>query len=151
MYQMLVGKPPFEGSTAVVLMHCHLNEPPPRPSAKVAEIPKELDELVVKLDGQVAHRPSLGCGRRRAIAQRAATGTSRGNPFPWSGPKPALPGPILPGPAWVSLPHVAARRAASPERSSASVLGSRPRIKTASCWARISSVARPWKRSVFSP
>ncbi len=48
-YQMLVGKPPFEGSTAVVLMHCHLNEPPPRPSAKVEEIPKALDELVVKL------------------------------------------------------------------------------------------------------
>ena len=46
---MLVGKPPFEGSTPVVLMHCHLNEPPPRPSAKVQEIPKALDELVVTL------------------------------------------------------------------------------------------------------
>jgi serine/threonine-protein kinase len=49
MYQMLVGKPPFEGTTPVVLMHCHLNEPPPRPSAKLAEIPKQLDELVVNL------------------------------------------------------------------------------------------------------
>ena len=27
LYQMLVGKPPFEGTTPVVLMHCHLNEP----------------------------------------------------------------------------------------------------------------------------
>jgi predicted Ser/Thr protein kinase len=49
LYQMLAGKPPFEGSTPVVLMHCHLNEPPPRPSAKVEEIPKALDELVVTL------------------------------------------------------------------------------------------------------
>ena len=47
LYQMLVGKAPFEGNTPVVLMHCHLNEPPPRPSAKVAEIPKKLDELIV--------------------------------------------------------------------------------------------------------
>jgi serine/threonine-protein kinase len=48
-YQMLAGKPPFEGGTPVVLMHYHLNEPPPRPSAKVAEIPRALDDLVVTL------------------------------------------------------------------------------------------------------
>jgi serine/threonine-protein kinase len=49
LYQMLTGKPPFEGGTPVVLMHYHLNEPPPRPSAKVAEIPRALDDLVVAL------------------------------------------------------------------------------------------------------
>ncbi len=48
-YQMLTGRPPFEGSSPVVLMHCHMNEPVPRASAKVAEIPKALDDLVVKL------------------------------------------------------------------------------------------------------
>jgi serine/threonine-protein kinase len=58
LYQMLTGKPPFEGSTPVVLMHCHLNEPPPRPSAKVEEIPKALDELVVTLMAKApADRP----------------------------------------------------------------------------------------------
>jgi len=57
-YQMLVGKPPFEGSTPVVLMHNHLNEPPPRPSAKIHEIPKALDELIVTLMAKVpADRP----------------------------------------------------------------------------------------------
>ncbi len=49
LYQMLVGKPPFEGRTPVVLMHCHLNEPPPRPSAKLVDIPRKLDDLVVSL------------------------------------------------------------------------------------------------------
>jgi len=49
LYQMLVGKPAFEGSSPVVLMHCHLNEPPPRPSSKITEIPKALDELILSL------------------------------------------------------------------------------------------------------
>jgi serine/threonine-protein kinase len=48
-YQMLTGSPPFTGSTAVVLMHAHMNEPPKRPSLKVEEIPKALDDLVVHL------------------------------------------------------------------------------------------------------
>src|SRR5262249_4035241 len=49
LYQMLVGRAPYEGSSPVVLMHCHLNEPAPRPSAKVQEIPRALDDLVVAL------------------------------------------------------------------------------------------------------
>lgn len=49
MYQMLTGKTPFDGASAVVLMHCHINEAPPRPGDKVAELPKELNDLVVKL------------------------------------------------------------------------------------------------------
>jgi serine/threonine-protein kinase len=48
-YQMLTGQPAFEGTSAVVLMHCHLNEVPPRPSSKVPEIPVALDDLIVKL------------------------------------------------------------------------------------------------------
>jgi serine/threonine-protein kinase len=54
-YQMLTGRLPFEGSSAVVLMHGHLNEPAPRPSSKVTEIPKELDTLVFQL---MAKNPS---------------------------------------------------------------------------------------------
>ena len=49
LYQMLTGQAPFTGATHVVLMHCHLNEPPPRPSAKLAEVPKALDDLVLQL------------------------------------------------------------------------------------------------------
>jgi len=58
LYQLLTGKMPFEGNTPIVLMHCHLNEPPPRPSARVAEIPKALDELIVNLMAKApADRP----------------------------------------------------------------------------------------------
>jgi serine/threonine-protein kinase len=55
---MLTGQPAFSGASAVVLMHCHLNQPPPRPSAKVHEIPMALDDLVVKLMAKApADRP----------------------------------------------------------------------------------------------
>ena len=48
-YQMLTGSAPFEGATAVVLMHCHLNEPAPRPSRKLSDVPRALDDLVFQL------------------------------------------------------------------------------------------------------
>ncbi len=48
-YQMLVGAAPFTGATAIVLMHAHINEAAPRPGARVEEIPKALDDLVVNL------------------------------------------------------------------------------------------------------
>ncbi len=78
-YQLLTGKMPFEGNTPVVLMHCHLNEPPPRPSTRVAEIPKALDELIVTLMAKApADRPwdaaavSMAFTKLRDKAERGA-------------------------------------------------------------------------------
>jgi serine/threonine-protein kinase len=58
-YQMLTADLPFQGSSAVVLMHCHMNEPPPRPSAKAPEnMPVELDQLILDLMAKDRdHRP----------------------------------------------------------------------------------------------
>jgi serine/threonine-protein kinase len=78
-FQMLTGKMPFEGNTPVVLMHAHLNEPPPRPSTRVAEIPKALDELVLSLMAKApADRPwdaaavSMALTELRDKAERGA-------------------------------------------------------------------------------
>lgn len=49
LYQMLTGRAPFSGTTPLQLMRCHLQEAPPRPSEKIFEIPKALDDLVVQL------------------------------------------------------------------------------------------------------
>jgi eukaryotic-like serine/threonine-protein kinase len=58
LYQMLTGEMPFQGGSAVVLMHCHMNEAPPRPSDKTAVIPVALDDLVLKLMAKTpADRP----------------------------------------------------------------------------------------------
>ncbi|WP_169976886.1 serine/threonine-protein kinase [Tautonia rosea] len=49
LYQMLTGQTPFVGNSPVVLMQAHLNTPPPRPSEKNPDIPRALDDLVVRL------------------------------------------------------------------------------------------------------
>ncbi len=91
MYQMLTGKPPFDGASAVVLMHCHLNEAPPPPGDKVADLPRAVNELVVKLMAKApADRPwdalavlaTLNDLRDRA---------SRGEAIPMVWPEPGSP------------------------------------------------------------
>jgi eukaryotic-like serine/threonine-protein kinase len=52
--EMLTGLPPFEGTSALVLMHRHLNEPPPRPISKVPGIPVALDGLIMRLMAKAA-------------------------------------------------------------------------------------------------
>ncbi len=49
LYQMLTGKLPFDGASAVVVMHNHLTQDRPRPSARVHDIPRDLDDLTLKL------------------------------------------------------------------------------------------------------
>ena len=58
LYQMLTGSIPFRGAQVAVLMNCHLNEAPPRPSSKNPEVPRALDDLVVKMMAKApADRP----------------------------------------------------------------------------------------------
>ena len=55
LYKLLVGRLPFEGNSSIVLMHCHLNEPPPRASDRVPEVPEAMDELIVRLMAKAPH------------------------------------------------------------------------------------------------
>ena len=95
LYQMLTGRPPFEGSTAVVLMHCHMNEEPPRPSDKVHEIPKALDNLVVSLMAKVpSDRPWDAAAVEHILTElldKAERGESIAMVWPSSGSSAAKP------------------------------------------------------------
>ena len=71
-----------------MLMHCHLNEPPPRPSAKVAEIPKTLDDLIV--DARWPSRPPTGPGTPPPSALKLTELRDKAERAPrsrWSGPR----------------------------------------------------------------
>jgi serine/threonine-protein kinase len=67
LYQLLTGEMPFQGPTAVVLMHKHLNEPPTRPSTRNPQIPKALDTLILSL---LAKPPADRPWDAAAVAQK---------------------------------------------------------------------------------
>jgi tRNA A-37 threonylcarbamoyl transferase component Bud32 len=58
-YEMLGGKPPFDGETAMDIVVAHMNEPPP-PLGSLAKLPRSLEQCVMRmLEKDPANRPSL--------------------------------------------------------------------------------------------
>jgi serine/threonine-protein kinase len=93
LYQMLAGRPPFEGSSPVVLMHSHLNEPPPRPSAKVQEIPRALDDLVVALMAKTPADRPWDAAAVGLVLTELRDKAERGEPIPMVWPSSSDGGP----------------------------------------------------------
>jgi serine/threonine-protein kinase len=113
LYQMLVGKVPFDNTSPVVLMHCHMNEAPPRPSAQVEEIPKALDELVVELMAKSpADRPwdASAVGAKLSDMLEKAT---QGKPIPMVWPAPGSAGSNPPRAGATAAPRAKTRRKAT--------------------------------------
>ena len=63
MYEMLTGKLPFEGETALQIVMQHINEVPIIPSAFVPGIPKGMDDIVM-------HAMSAHISRRYESAEK---------------------------------------------------------------------------------
>jgi len=125
MYQMLTGKTPFDGASAVVLLHCHINEAPPRPGDKVAELPKELNELVVKLMAKApADRPWDAAAVGHTL-EELRDKAARGETIPMVWPEPGSPEANLPRAESASRQRVRAEKAANRARCSASTPVSR--------------------------
>jgi serine/threonine-protein kinase len=63
-YEMLAGRPPFQGETAMDLVVKHLSDPPP-PLSQFARVPKLLEQCVMRmLEKDPSDRPSLAVVRQ---------------------------------------------------------------------------------------
>ena len=65
-YQMLTGDLPFKGLNAAALMNGHLNLPAPRASEKAPQIPRALDDLILRM---MAKEPPQRPWDAAAVAQ----------------------------------------------------------------------------------
>ncbi|HWH43638.1 MAG TPA: serine/threonine-protein kinase [Thermoleophilaceae bacterium] len=82
LYECLTGDRPFPRDSQIAVIYAHLEEPPPRVSATVADLPAEVDEVIARRDGQGAGRAARhlrGAARRGPRRDRAHPG-GRGAP-----------------------------------------------------------------------
>ena len=89
-YELLTGQPPFEGETALSVMHQHVQTPAPPPSTRVPTLPRALDEVFAQA---LAKDPTTRPPSCRAFAESLASVLSTaeradlaagGRPGPWS-------------------------------------------------------------------
>jgi serine/threonine-protein kinase len=74
-YYLLTGRPPFEGDGGIALLIAHARDPVLPPSSVRADIPEDLDRVVVKcLAKDPADRFPDAEGLERALAQCACAG-----------------------------------------------------------------------------
>lgn len=97
LYEMMIGRPPYEAGDLRQLMSAHMFSPPPRPSIMRRGIPRAFDEVVAKgmAKDAVDRYPSAG---ELAKAARVAAA-----PAPSAAPPPPPP-PVIPPPASAPAP-----------------------------------------------
>jgi class 3 adenylate cyclase len=79
LYEMVAGRTPFGGDDAVSIISQHINTPPVAPSWHNGEIPKPLDDLILKLLAKdPAQRPQTAAEAGRTL--EAITGASTVSP-----------------------------------------------------------------------
>ncbi|KHO19086.1 serine/threonine protein kinase [Mycolicibacterium setense] len=96
LYEMLIGRPPYETGDLRQLMSAHMFSPAPRPSIMRRGIPRAFDDVVAKgmAKDAVDRYPSAG---ELAKAARAAAGTATAPaPAPPSVPPTPTPAPAAP-------------------------------------------------------
>jgi eukaryotic-like serine/threonine-protein kinase len=78
LYEMLAGQPPFEGDDAVAIISQHLNAEPVAPSRHRPEVPRALDEAVLRLLAKSPdERPESAAVARSELESAAAAPPDR--------------------------------------------------------------------------
>lgn len=109
LFQMLTGHTPFKGNSAVVLMHQHLSEKPPRVSTKNPDVPRELDDLVLALMAKDPTKRPWDAQKVQHDLEDLAARADRGEPIPMvfgGGDAPARLGAPIPSPPTQAEPAV---------------------------------------------
>jgi predicted Ser/Thr protein kinase len=82
MFELLTGHKPFVADSPVDMFMKHVNEPPPRPSRFVPDIPIWLDTLIIQLmEKEPKHRPlnaDMVASALNEVLEKAAKGHSAG-------------------------------------------------------------------------
>jgi tRNA A-37 threonylcarbamoyl transferase component Bud32 len=96
-YEILAGRPPFEGESALSLMHQHVSAPPPVLSTRVGGLPAGLDAV---LSQALAKDPAARPPTCRALADAVAAFLPAGiTPPPglsgWGTPARSMTGPTI--------------------------------------------------------
>ena len=92
LYELLTGKPPFTGDSAVAIAYQHVREIPRPPSAVAADVPESLDRVVLKALAKNRDDRYQDASHMRADLLAAARGLSVSAPSAesWSAPAPAM-------------------------------------------------------------
>jgi serine/threonine protein kinase len=72
LYECLVGEPPFPRDREAAILHAHLNELPPKPTAKRPELPQAIDAVVAKAMAKKPEDRYNTAGALAAAATEAA-------------------------------------------------------------------------------
>jgi eukaryotic-like serine/threonine-protein kinase len=70
-YELVTGVPPFQGDSPVAVAYQHVRENPVVPSARVPEIPRAIDSIVMKAMAKNQYNRYQTAGEMRADLQRA--------------------------------------------------------------------------------
>ena len=74
LFELLTGRPPFKGDTAVSVAYQHVSETPPAPSTFASDIPESLDRVTLKAMAKNADDRYSSAAEMRADLVRAAQG-----------------------------------------------------------------------------
>ncbi|AOZ71882.1 hypothetical protein BK816_00090 [Boudabousia tangfeifanii] len=74
LFELLTGRPPFRGDSAVAVAYQHVSEPPPVPSSIASDIPGSLDQVVLRSLAKRRQDRYSSAAEMRADLMHAAKG-----------------------------------------------------------------------------
>ena len=91
LYELLTGRPPFNGETPVSIAYQHVNEQPKVPSSLDPSIPTTLDAIALHALAKHPSQRYQTASEMRADVERAIAGMPINAPTPAASPAPAMP------------------------------------------------------------